>query len=82
MQNKERIGELELIRAFGFLAVVYQHVIGVYMQAPGLDFETAAAFGLMFHLLKFAVPAFVLITGAVLFHNYSGNFSYLPFMRK
>ena len=37
MTRKERIAELDLIRSFAFLAVVYQHVIGVYMRKPGVD---------------------------------------------
>ena len=82
MVRKERIAELELVRALGFLAVVYQHVIGVYMQAPGTDEQTAIVYGMLFHLLKFAVPAFIFITGLVLFYNYYEDVSYLGFMRK
>lgn len=63
MIRKERIAELELIRALGFLAVVYQHVIGVYMRVPGIDEQTAIVYGMLFHLLKFAVPAFIFMTG-------------------
>jgi len=80
--RKERIAELELIRSFAFLAVVYQHVIGIYMRVPGIDQQTAMVYGMWFHLLKFAVPAFVFITGLVLFYNYYEKISYLSFMRK
>ena len=82
MIRKERIAELELMRGFGFLAVVYQHVIGVYMRGLGMDEQSAIVYGMLFHLLKFAVPAFVFITGLVLFYNYYENVSYLGFMRK
>ncbi|WP_421617809.1 acyltransferase [Brevibacillus sp. TJ4] len=82
MSRKERIAELELVRAFGFLAVVYQHVLGVYMQAPNIDEQTAVAYGMLFHLLKFAVPAFIFITGFVLFYNYYEKIPYLSFMQK
>jgi len=80
--RKERIAELELIRSFAFLAVVYQHVIGIYMRVPGIDQQTAMVYGMWFHLLKFAVPAFVFITGLVLFYNYYEKIAYLSFMRK
>lgn len=80
--RKERITELELVRSFAFLAVVYQHVIGIYIRVPGIDEQTAVVYGMLFHLLKFAVPAFVFITGLVLFYNYYENISYFEFMRK
>lgn len=82
MIRKERIGELDLIRAFAFLAVVYQHVIGIYIREPGLSANEALVFGMLFHLLKFAVPAFIFITGLVLFYNYSEKVDYLSFTKK
>lgn len=80
--RKERIEELELVRSLAFLAVVYQHVIGIYMRVPGIDEQTAVVYGMLFHLLKFAVPAFVFITGLVLYYNYYENMAYLAFIRK
>ncbi|MED1949478.1 acyltransferase [Brevibacillus centrosporus] len=82
MTRKERIAELDLIRSFAFLAVVYQHVIGVYIRRPGVDEQTAIIYGMLFHLLKFAVPAFIFMTGLVLFYNYYERISYLSFIRK
>ncbi|MFG0217191.1 acyltransferase, partial [Brevibacillus porteri] len=82
MARKERIGELDLIRAFAFLAVVYQHVIGVYIREPRLTEQVSIVYGMLFHLLKFAVPAFIFITGLVLFYNYSEKVNYISFMRK
>jgi surface polysaccharide O-acyltransferase-like enzyme len=82
MARKERIVELDAVRAFAFLAVVYQHVIGVYMRKPGVDEMTAFLYGKLFHLLKFAVPAFVFITGLVLFYNYYERVNYPGFIRK
>lgn len=82
MNSKERISELDLIRSFAFLAVVYQHVIGVFMRRPGLDEQTAVIYGMLFHLLKFAVPAFIFITGLVLFYNYWERVDYFSFIRK
>ncbi|KQL49897.1 hypothetical protein AN963_09460 [Brevibacillus choshinensis] len=82
MTRKERITELDLIRSFAFLAVVYQHVIGVYMRKPGVDEQTAIIYGMLFHLLKFAVPAFIFMTGLVLFYNYYERIHYPSFIRK
>ncbi|MGG1661065.1 acyltransferase [Brevibacillus sp. NRS-1366] len=82
MARKERIAELDLVRSFAFLAVVYQHVIGVYMRKPGVDEQTAIVYGMLFHLLKFAVPAFIFITGLVLFYNYYEKVNYATFIRK
>lgn len=82
MIRKERIAELDLVRSFAFLAVVYQHVIGVYVRSPGVDEQTALVFGLLFHILKFAVPAFIFITGLVLFYNYYENVNYVRFIQK
>lgn len=82
MAQKERIAELDLVRSFAFLAVVYQHVIGVYIRKPGVDEQTAIIFGMLFHLLKFAVPAFIFITGLVLFYNYYENVHYPRFIQK
>jgi len=82
MVRKERIAELDLIRSFAFLAVVYQHVIGVYIRKPGVDEQTAILYGMLFHLLKFAVPAFIFMTGLVLFYNYEERVHYPSFIRK
>ncbi|QRG65076.1 acyltransferase [Brevibacillus choshinensis] len=82
MTRKERIAELDLIRSFAFLAVVYQHVIGIYMRKPGIDEHTAIMYGMLFHFLKFAVPAFIFMTGLVLFYNYYDRISYPTFIRK
>lgn len=82
MARKERIVELDYVRSFAFLAVVYQHVIGVYIRKPGVGEETAFLFGMLFHLLKFAVPAFVFVTGLVLFYNYYDRLQYPRFIQK
>lgn len=82
MDKKERIAELDLVRSFAFLAVVYQHVIGVYMRKPGVDEQTAIIYSMVFHLLKFAVPAFIFITGLVLFYNYYEKVHYPRFIQK
>jgi surface polysaccharide O-acyltransferase-like enzyme len=67
---KQKIEFIDYLRAFAFLAVVLQHSIGHYAYGP----ETAAADGVLMGALlllaKFAVPAFIFITGLVLFYNY------------
>ncbi|WP_228728129.1 acyltransferase [Brevibacillus composti] len=82
MARKERIVELDYVRSFAFLAVVYQHVIGVYIRKPGVSEETSFLFGMLFQLLKFAVPAFVFVTGLVLVYNYYERLHYPRFIQK
>ncbi|USG68217.1 acyltransferase [Brevibacillus ruminantium] len=82
MAQKERIAELDYLRSFAFLAVVYQHVIGIYIRKPGVSEETSFLFGMLFHLMKFAVPAFVFVTGLVLFYNYYERLAYPRFIQK
>jgi peptidoglycan/LPS O-acetylase OafA/YrhL len=82
MQAKERIFELDVIRGLAFLAVVYQHIIGGYTQRHDISIEDAFMLGMVFNLVKFAVPAFVFVTGVTLFYNYYEKLNYVTFMRK
>lgn len=79
--DKKRIGELDFLRTAAFLAVVMQHVLGVYVNNYQYKWE-AAAISVVFLLSKFAVPAFVFISGLVLFYNYYDKFNYIPFIIK
>ncbi|MDR3541245.1 MAG: acyltransferase [Desulfosporosinus sp.] len=79
---KERVAEWDVIRGIAFLAIVLQHSIGqfAYRKDTGLiDAYTLAA---IYHLIKFGVPAFVLLTGAALVYNYYGKLNYPAFIRK
>lgn len=80
--KKERIEELDVLRGLAFLAVVYQHVIGAFINKPDLPYQDAVMLGMIFNLLKFAVPAFVMITGITLLYNYYEKIHYPSFLLK
>lgn len=79
---KERIAELEILRALSFLAVVLQHTLGVYIREAGIPISQSSMLGMLFNLNKFAVPAFVFITGLTLFYNYYEQVNYRRFLQK
>ena len=79
---KQRIRELDTLRAIAFMAVVLQHAIGIYNQRGGLGLYTKWAMAFMFSLAKFAVPTFVFITGLVLFYNYYDSLDCRTFFAK
>lgn len=80
-QRRHKIGELDIIRSFGFLAVVLQHVIGVFIRKPDINPTQSAVLGFVFNLSKFAVPVFIFITGMVLLYNYQ-KLDFPSFLRK
>lgn len=80
--RKERIAELDILRALSFLAVVFQHTLGAYIREPGIPISQSSMLGMLFNLNKFAVPAFVFITGLSLFYNYYERVDYPSFIRK
>jgi peptidoglycan/LPS O-acetylase OafA/YrhL len=79
---KSRIEELDTLRGLAFVAVVLQHAIGIFdaRGGNGLYYKWASAF--LFMAAKFAVPAFLFISGMVLFYNYYDKFDFVLFMRK
>lgn len=80
-QHRLKIEELDIIRSFGYLAVVLQHVIGVFIRKPDITYTQSAVLGLIFNLSKFAVPVFIFITGMVLVYNYQKP-DFPSFLRK
>ncbi|UOF91297.1 acyltransferase [Fodinisporobacter ferrooxydans] len=82
MARKEKIQELDVIRGLAFLAVVMQHTLGAYIRQPAVQTSESILLGMLFNISKFAVPAFVFVTGIVLFYNYFDSFSYITFIKK
>ncbi|MFD1888152.1 acyltransferase [Paenibacillus wenxiniae] len=82
MSSKQRLGEIEILRGMAFAAVVLQHSIAHYSVAPELAMADGARLTLLLIAAKFAVPAFIFITGLVLFYNYDGELAYGSFIRK
>lgn len=79
---KERISELDVLRGLAFLAVVFQHSLGVYARRPDIQLPDAVMIGMVLHFVKFAVPAFVFATGLALFYNYYQKINYPAFIKK
>lgn len=71
-----------MLRGLAFIAVVYQHVIGQFIQKPDIHYYEAVVLGAVFNLLKFAVPLFVFITGLTLFYHYFEKMDYGSFIKK
>lgn len=80
--QRPRIDELDILRGLAFLAVVFQHTVGIYIRKPDVGLLEARVMGLLFNLAKFAVPMFVFITGIVLFFNYYQRLDYRRFIGK
>ena len=79
---KERVAEWDVIRGIAFLAIVLQHSIGQFAYRKDTSLFDAYTLAAIYHLIKFGVPAFVLLTGAALVYNYYGKFNYPTFIRK
>lgn len=80
--SKRKLGEIEILRGIGFLAVVLQHVIAGVFYLPGIDLQSITVVTLLLGLSRFAVPLFVFITGLVLFYNYDRQMNYYTFIKK
>ncbi|WP_068615393.1 acyltransferase [Paenibacillus tuaregi] len=81
-KSKERIPEIELLRAIAFIGVVFQHAVAHYGYLPGVQLADGTLLALLVILSKFAVPVFIFITGMVLFYNYDGELVYRSFLSK
>lgn len=80
--GKERMVEIELLRAIAFMGVVFQHTVAHYGYLKEIRLADGALLALLVVLSKFAVPVFIFITGMVLFYNYDGTLNYRSFMTK
>ncbi|MBP2016964.1 surface polysaccharide O-acyltransferase-like enzyme [Symbiobacterium terraclitae] len=65
-----RVHELDVLRAVSAIAVVLIHVTAAPMAALPVDAPSFLATSLINQWSRFSIPAFVLITGVVLFHTY------------
>ena len=79
---KERVAEWDALRGIAFLAIVLQHSIGQFANRKDTSLFDAYTLAAVYHLVKFGVPAFVLLTGAALVYNYYGKLNYPAFIRK
>jgi len=79
---KERVAEWDVLRGIAFLAIVLQHSIGQFANRKDTSLFDAYTLAALLHLVKFGVPAFVLLTGAALVYNYYGKLNYPRFIKK
>lgn len=80
--TRDRIIELDAMRTLAFVGVVLQHVLGAYARRSGVSLPENIVIAVLFGLCKFAVPAFLFVSGVVLFYNYYGKLHYLQFLKK
>lgn len=78
------LAELDYWRGLAFLGVALQHVIGIFAHDPLItkNLTLALGVGLLFNLVKFAVPAFVLVSGLVLVRKYIKGLNTHQFYQK
>ena len=82
MSSKPRITAIETLRGMSFLAVVLQHSIAHYAYVPEVTYTDGVMMSVLLMLSKFAVPAFLFITGMVLFYNYEDRFTSGTFIKR
>lgn len=82
MAHKPRLTAIESLRGMAFLAVVLQHSIAHYGYLPTNTFADGVIMTVLLMLSKFAVPAFIFITGMVLFYNYEDRFNSRMFLKR
>lgn len=66
--RKERNAGFEYLRAIGCIAVIFIHVIysGILMYGQNLSFVETVAYRSILNCLMWAVPCFIMVTGALL----------------
>lgn len=79
---EKRFDEIDIMRIFGFLMVVDQHILGSYAQRPEASFGDSMILNFLYLLGRPAVPMFVAITGFTLFNANYSNFNIKKFYRK
>ena len=78
-----RLEEVDYFRAFACLAVVLIHTTAGYVTWDSAGPLTQSIFIFVNRALTYAVPAFLFISGFVLFQRYrEGDFAYFPFLKK
>lgn len=79
---KERINELDILRIFGFIMVVDQHILGSYAGKAEASFFDSMILNLLYLMGKPAVPMFVAITAITLFYTNLDSFNTRSFYLK
>ena len=80
--KKQRIEELELVRAIAFIFILIQHTIGGYSISPKAPFSNAVILGVIYSISKAGVPMFIFISALSLCYRYSDGINIREFYKK
>lgn len=81
--HKHKLSEIEILRAFSFLAIVLQHTLACFIYSDNMDAGSALAAAFLLLTSRYGVPMFVFITGLVLFYNHGNEeLEYGYFLKK
>lgn len=73
--KKERLHEIDILRAIAFIFVVVQHTLGGFSYIEGLPSTSFTIMKLLYIMAKPAVPIFLFISATALFYMYSEKFN-------
>jgi len=68
--NRERLIEVDALRALAFIFVVVQHTIGGFSNIEGIPYSSYIIMKMMYIMAKPAVPIFLFISALVLVYAY------------
>lgn len=71
MKGKAHIGEVDYIRVFGLMAIVYIHAFGFFLATSETNTYSYIVQELSINLLRFGRYVFMFVTGLVLFYSYN-----------
>lgn len=71
--GKAHLGEVDYLRVFGLIAIVYIHAFGFFLAMPEASTYSRVFQELSVNLLRFGRYVFIFVTGLVLFYSYNGR---------
>ena len=80
--KKERLKEIDILRAFAFIFVVAQHTLGGFSNIKGISYFDFTVMKLIYVMAKPAVPIFLFISAVSLFYVYSNKFDWKKYYIK
>ena len=71
--QENRLNELDALRAWAFIFVIAQHILGGYAWRPGMVFHDSIVLNLLYVIAKPAVPIFLALVGITILHSTRGR---------